>query len=313
VTRRVIFLDIDGVLALEAQGFAGRGKEIGAVAYARSWRRDLSSTSDWKRGLLGRTACLLLLLFGAGTSASAEVIPVGNGTGGDVPTQTLYWESSDAKATLVLIPGGAGYLGLKPTQKDPRNNFYQALKKLTDTTTGNPGINVVLFDSPSRLDSNPRGYPSSRATADHLSRISSVIRFYKQKTGKPVWLMGHSNGAVSITEFLRYNDPERAPSQISGLIVSGARKVAYFDERPVDLPVLFLHHEKDGCSNADPRASVKNFEQVKETNKSVTEFRFLKSGEPENSSPCESGYHMYYGADIEMNEVLRNFILSNVP
>jgi alpha-beta hydrolase superfamily lysophospholipase len=260
-----------------------------------------------------RTACLLLLLFGAATSASAEVIPVGNGAGGDVPTQTLYWEGSDAKATLVLIPGGAGHLGLKATQNDPRHYFYRALKKLTDTMTGNPGIHVVLFDSPHPLDLGPRGYPSSRATADHLSRISSVIRFYKQKTGKPVWLMGHSNGAVSITEFLRYNDPERAPSQISGLIVSGARKVAYFGERPVDVPVLFLHHEKDGCANADPRASVQNFEQVKKANKSVTEFRFLKTGEPESGSPCASGYHMYYGADIEMNEALRNFILSNSP
>lgn len=265
---------------------------------------------------LTRGLCVLLLFFGAATatsSASAEVIPVGNGTGGDVPTQTLYWESSDARATLVLIPGGAGSLGLKPTQKETRNSFYQALKKLTDTTTGHPGINVVLFDSPGRLDSSPRGYPSSRATADHLSRISSVIRFYKQKTGKPVWLMGHSNGAVSITEFLRYDDPERAPSHLSGLIVSGARKVAYFDERPLDMPVLFLHHERDGCSNADPRASVKNFEQVKKTNTSVTEFRFVKSGEPENSSPCDSGYHMYYGADREMTEALRTFILSNVP
>ena len=276
----------------------------------------MSSTSDWTRALLVRAACLLLLLFGAASvtpSAFAEVIPVGNGTGGDVPTQTLYWESSDAKATMVLIPGGDGHLGLKPTQKDTTKDFYQALKKLTDTTSGNRGINVVLFDSPTRLNSNPRVYPSSRATADHLSRISSVIRFYKQKTGKSVWLMGHSNGAVSITEFLRYNDPERAPSQVSGLIVSGARKVAYFDERPLDLPVLFLHHQQDGCASADSRVSVKNFEQVKRTNRSVTEFRFLRGGEPENGSPCEGGYHMYYGADVEMNEALRDFILSNVP
>ena len=288
----------------------------GDVSLTRELCAPLAATSDRKRGLRGRAACLLLLLFGAATaitSASAEVIPVGNGTGGDVPTQTLYWESADARATLVLVPGGAGSLGLQLTQKEPRNSFYQALKKLTGTTTGHPGIHVVVFDSPNRLDSNPRGYPSSRATADHLSRISSVIRFYKQKTGKPVWLMGHSNGAVSITEFLRYDDPERALSHISGLIVSGARKVAYFDERPLDVPVLFLHHERDGCSNADPRASVRNFEQVKKTNKSVTEFRFVKSGQPESGSPCEGGHHMYYGADIEMNEALRTFILSNVP
>ena len=258
-------------------------------------------------------SCVLLLLLGVVTSASAEVIPVGAGTIGDVPTQTLYWESTDAKATLVLIPGGAGALGLKPTQTEMRNAFYQALKTLTDTTPGHPGMHVVLFDSPSRLDPSPRSYPSSRATADHLSRISSVVRFYKQKTGRPVWLMGHSNGAVSITEFLRYDDPEKAPSLLSGLIVSGARKVAYFDEKPLAMPILFLHHERDGCPNADPRASAQSFERVKKINASVTEFRFLKTGAPEGSSPCDSGYHMYYGAEAEMTEALRSFVLSNSP
>jgi len=254
---------------------------------------------------------IAVLSLAAATPAFAEVIPIPQGARGGVPTQTLHWESADARATLVLIPGGAGQLGLKQTQTDTRHAFYQSLKKLTDTTAGTPGIDVVLFDSPDSMDINPGGYPASRAAADHLSRIGAVVRFYKQKTGKPVWLMGHSNGAVSITEFLRYDDAEKSPAQVSGLVVSGARKGAYFDARPVGLPVLFLHHERDGCANADPRASVGNFEHVKKTNTSVTEFRFVKGGQPGGGSPCSSGYHMYRGAETEMTDALRSFILSN--
>ena len=260
-------------------------------------------------------AGLLLFLLGAAATATpalAEVIAVGNGTGSDVPTQTLYWESPDAKATLILIPGGNGHIGLRPTQTDTRNDFYQALKILTDATGGNPGMHVVLFDNPTPMTTTNRsGYLTARATADHMSRISSVVRFYKQKTGKPVWLMGHSNGAVSITEFLRYKDPENAPSRISGLIVSSAQRVAYFDSRPIDLPVLFLRHQKDGCPNTvDSRTSLKNFELIQKTNASVTEFKILQSGGAEDRSPCESGYHMFYGAGMEMREALRSFILS---
>jgi hypothetical protein len=246
-------------------------------------------------------------------AAFAQVIAVPNNRDGGSPTQTLFWRSADAKATLIFIPGGNGQLGLKPAQTDSKNNFYHSFKSLTEGVNGSHGVNVVLFDSPEALDPAPNTYPWSRATKDHLSRISSVIRFYKQKTGTPIWIMGHSNGAVSVTEFIRFDDPERGPSLLSGLVVSGARVGSRFDEKPLNIPILFLHHEKDGCREGNPDASVKNFEQVKKTNQAPTEFIFITGGASQGRSPCESGYHMYNGSEMQMIDALRGFILSSTP
>jgi hypothetical protein len=243
--------------------------------------------------------------------ACAQVIAVPNGDAVSAPTQTLFWESANAQATLIFIPGGEGQLGLKPTQKDTRNDFYQSLKKLTENQGAGAGTNVVLFDSPEALDSNPRGYPVSRATNDHLSRIGSILRFYKLRAGRPVWLMGHSNGAVSVTEFTRFKDFKNEPSLLSGVVVSGARTGSHF-EGMMNSPILFLHHEKDGCRNASPTASHKNFEKAKLSNTAATRFVFIHGGsDTKEKSPCDSGYHMYNGAEMEMVDAVRDFLLLN--
>lgn len=259
--------------------------------------------------LLG-VLCGVSIMTGA---VFAQVIAVPNDRDGSAQTQTMFWGSADAKVTLIFIPGGNGQLGLKPAQTDTKNNFYHSLKSLTEGRGTSQGINVVLFDSPEVLDPAPNTYPWSRATKDHLSRISSVIRFYKQKAGKPIWIMGHSNGAVSVTEFSRFNDPERGPSLLSGYVVSGARTGSRFDDKPISTPVLFLHHEKDGCREGNSDASVRNYEQVKKNNTAATEFKFITGGASQGKSPCESGYHMYNGAEMEMVDTLRDFILSNTP
>ena len=249
-----------------------------------------------------------LICWAACGPAAAEVIPVPAEDAKGPPTLTLYWEAAESTAVLILIPGGDGRLNLKPRQVTIDNQFYQTLKQLGQG--GDPGrhVDVVLFDSPEPLDPNPKGYPSSRATAEHLSRIHSVIAFYKASTGKPVWLMGHSNGAVSVTEYLRYLAKTGEATQIAGVIVSSARNVAYFDSAPLHLPLLFMSHRKDGCPDSNPNVSVGNFRQVQGRNTARTAFVFIETGEAEAKSPCESGYHMYNHATDEVVAALRSFI-----
>jgi hypothetical protein len=248
--------------------------------------------------------------------AAAEVIPVSSGEPATSPTLTMYWEGVGSRALLVLIPGGEGQLNLKPNQLDVGNQFYQTLKQLTRGPNPKEILDVVLFDSPERLASS-RSYPTSRATTDHLSRIHGVTQFYREKTRKPIWLMGHSNGAVSVTEYLRYarklgqNNPVAglpiAGLPIAGLIVSGARDAAYFDTAPLDLPILFMLHRKDGCEATDQNASG-NFRKVQGLNKARTSLVFIETGGPEDKPPCSSGYHMYNGATQEVVTTLRSFI-----
>jgi len=251
-------------------------------------------------------ACAIVL---GSRAAASEVIAVPYGDSAMPPTETFYWQGQNSKAVLLLIPGGEGHLNLSPTQTDVRPEFYQTLKRLSAGAETDGTFDVVLFSNPAPLLYNPHAYPSSRASNDHLSRIASVIRFYKEKTGKPVWLMGHSNGAVSVTEYLRYEARLGQPRQIAGLIVSGARDVAYFDATPLNLPILFLHHRKDGCRDSPLASSIGNFQKVEALNRARTSFVIVETGSGESGSPCESGYHMYHDAGPEVAAALRMFMV----
>ncbi|MBI1779017.1 MAG: hypothetical protein HYR63_27075 [Proteobacteria bacterium] len=256
-------------------------------------------------------ACLTVGAFIFSTAcdqAAAEVIAVPIGDSTKPPTLTMYWEGAGSKALLILIPGGEGQLNLKPTQLNVGNQFYLTLRQLSQGSEPNEIFDVVLFDSPERLV-NSKAYPASRATTDHMSRIQSVVQFYKEKTKKHIWLMGHSNGAVSVTEYLRYERRIGQGNQIAGLIVSGARNLTYFDSAPLNFPILFMSHRHDGCLNADPNASFDNFRKVKGLNSAQTSFVFIETGSPEGVRTCETGYHMYNTATQEVVATLRNFIV----
>jgi pimeloyl-ACP methyl ester carboxylesterase len=260
-------------------------------------------------------ACLVLGAAFSGSAcerAAAEVIPVPSNVPAASPTLTMFWEGQGARAVLILVPGGEGQLNLKPQQPDVGNQFYQTLKQLSRSSTPTDILDVVLFDSPERL-ANARSYPISRATTEHLSRIHDVIQFYRTKTGKPVWLMGHSNGAVSVAEYVRYARGLGEAKPIAGLIVSGARDVTRFESAPLDFPVLFMSHRNDGCPASDLAALTRNFKKVQALNKAPTSLVFLETGALENGSPCSTGYHMYNGATQEVVTALRSFIVPFLP
>ena len=256
-------------------------------------------------------ACLILgaaFSVSACEHATAEVLPVASKGPAASPTLTMFWEGTGARAVLILIPGGEGQLNLKPQQLDVGNQFYQTLKQLSLGANPTEILDVVLFDSPERL-ANAKSYPTSRATTDHLSRIHDVIQFYKAKTGKPVWLMGHSNGAVSVAEYVRYARGLGEAKPIAGLIVSGARDVTRFESAPLDFPILFMSHRNDTCPASDLAALTSNFKKVRALNKAPTSLVFLETGALENGSPCSTGYHMYNNATQEVVTTLRSFIV----
>ena len=266
---------------------------------------------------LARIACCCLALAGTSVPASAEVIPVASNpasnpasSGAQDFTQTMFWKSANSLAVLILIPGGDAHLGLRADQTDLRHQFYQTLKSLTNPQLSAGNIDVVIFDSPTSLDLNSKGYPASRGTDDHMVRIDSVVRYYREKLNKPVFLMGHSNGAVSVTEYLRYVERNDKPRLLRGLIYSSARSLAYF-KPPIDLPVQFIHHGNDGCPSSLLSAAQSNFENVKGWNKSETVFTVVTSGEAEGGSPCSSGFHMYNKAGQEVVRIIENFVGRN--
>jgi hypothetical protein len=224
------------------------------------------------------------------------------------PSLTMYFQAPQAKAVLIFIPGGEGNIGLKEGQTDNRFHFFQALKRLTDPTLTSGQTSVVLLDSPYPL-SPGQAYPSARGASDHLIRIESVMRYYKDKTGLPIWLMGHSNGGISLTEFLKYAQKNDKLDLISGMIASGIRNESRF-EAPIPFPMLFLHHQYDGCQYTTPSSAHNNFEKVKKVTSAPAEFIEIKGGQPEPRDPCRSGHHMYFGAGESAAQAIDHFMSS---
>jgi pimeloyl-ACP methyl ester carboxylesterase len=259
----------------------------------------------------------LLLLFALCAqflSHAAEVIPVTPIEKcflcSSTPSLTMYFQGTASKAVVMFIPGGEGYIGLKEGQTNHRYHLFQTLKRLTDPTLTSGQWDVVLLDSPTEL--SPRQhYPAARGASDHLIRIESAIRFYKEKTGLPVWLMGHSNGGISLTHFLQYAQKKNKLDLIGGMIPSGIRNESNF-EAPIPFPVLFLHHQNDGCSHTMPSAAQSLHERVKKVGTAAVDFAFVTSGEPEARDPCRSGHHMYFGAGEETAKAIDAFMSANV-
>ena len=113
-------------------------------------------------------ACIAIVLL-SGWPAVAQVIAVPSPQAG-TPTQTFLWASANARATLVMIPGGEGHLGLTPDRVDLRGFYGTVLKPLSDGQQSSGSLNVVVFDSPTPL---PVGdaYPASRASGDSLGGL----------------------------------------------------------------------------------------------------------------------------------------------
>lgn len=233
------------------------------------------------------------------------------------PTVTYLFPAKEAKATLIFIPGGLGSVGIKPTTPATapyftRYHFTLMLKRLSNSDTSSGQFNVVIFDNPTQLaQANKYTYPYSRGQADHLIRIDSVVNHYQKLLGKPIWLLGHSNGAASITEYYKKIQKNKKTDLISGLIYSAAINGSDFDSNTL-LPVLFLHHATDGCDVTTLQQSTKVFEKIKQQGNQHTEFSVVKGGESEPKDPCLSGYHMYFGAEKEAAELIDQFAKKHI-
>ncbi len=246
------------------------------------------------------SACILLLALYGATGLAATAIPVDppKGSQHELPTYTLLYEVEDPQLTLVTILGGEGRIGVGESTKDTRTQTALMVKYLVRKGFTNVRANVVIFDSPVEL------YPFQTREADeHLSRVESVIRFYKEKFKVPVWLLGHSNGTISVTEYLARRQRD---TPVAGAILSGSRYRLTLNEG-LNLPLLFLHNENDECRESPFSYARRNFETAKKLNKAYTDLSAVKGGES-HGEPCHDGKHMYYGAYEEAARQLAGFL-----
>ena len=252
------------------------------------------------------------IVFMAHTSAQSEVVSVEfkekSIQFSDAPTLNFLWPAKQAKATLIFIPGGEGRLGITPDRTNLGGFYGNTIKPLSDPKLTRGAFNVVVFDSPVNLPGTD--YPTARQSSEHLLRIESVVRHFKEQYALPVWIMGHSNGAVSITEFYKMLQKNQREDLIAGAIFSSGRSGADFNEK-TKLPILFLANEKEQCPKSMPARAKAVFDQQQKSNPLKTAYVLIKGGESQPLNPCGSGFHMFYGAAEEAYTAIDQFVFGS--
>ena len=255
---------------------------------------------------LQKNFLVFVAFFFLACAANSQLIPVEQNENSffisSAPTMTYLYAAKEPKATLIFLPGGLGHSGVKATTPDSspfftKYHFNLMLKRLSNAQDTSGQFNVVIFDNPTSLPQATKyTYPSSRASVDHLVRVDSVVKHYKKLFNKPVWIFGHSNGAASMTEYFKKLQKSNQEELVSGMIYSGSIHGADFGSNTV-APVLFLHHESDGCDAATFKHAQQVFQKLKNQGNTKTEFAAVIGGDSEPKDPCLSGYHMYFGAE----------------
>src|SRR5712671_2908469 len=239
---------------------------------------------------------IIMVAFAVQANAIAQVIEVASRSG-DVPTKTLLVPAGNAKATVLLFPGGGGVLNLQPDGTTANQHTFVRSKDLWQQY----GINAVLVDSHEELG-NTKSH--SRRSRDHQTRIAEVATFYKSKFAHPIWLFGHSMGTTSVTEYA--NQQKGKPAGIDGIIVAGTNNTAALDS-DVTLPTLAIHHKWDGC-RFDP---VSNSESVVRSRQNTvrTKLVLMDGGSNAGDSCGAQSFHGFLGLEKELVEAAANFIL----
>lgn len=240
---------------------------------------------------------LLILCLGFGAlTAQSQVFDVPHRD--ESPTRTLLIPTANAKALVLLFPGGAGMLHLKDDGSTKnRHTFIRSVDQWPQYQ-----IDAVLVDTPYDLGDLRRG--DRRDEADHLARVGEVAEFYKKKFNLPIWIFGHSMGTSTATYFAN----QLKTDSLAGIIIAGTVRTAFVSDK-VKLPILAIHHLNDQCAGT-PLSASENIILLRPKN-TISRFEIIEGG-VSDGNVCDSfAYHGFNQTEPELVKLAAKFILSH--
>lgn len=211
-----------------------------------------------------------------------------------------------AKATIILLTGGAGGIGMKngiPTS----NNF---LVRSRDLFAKN-GFDVAVVGKPSDKDDLDGSF---RISAEHIEDLRRVVAFLKKDSGLPVWVIGTSMGTISATALATAVGKE----EVSGIVLTSSvtkKKTGAVPEQKLEsirLPVLVVHHEFDECKICVPGEVSQIIKRLK--NAPIKKEVYVKGGANPTGNPCEAlHWHGFIGIEKEVVDLISAWIKNPEP
>lgn len=220
-----------------------------------------------------------------------------------------YWHMprTGATATLVLLPGGAGGLGMQGAQPQSRNFLVRSRDLFAAQ-----GFHVAAVGRPSDVADMDTGFRISDAHVQDLARVVDDLR---ARAPLPVWLVGTSRGSVSAAAAAIALGPEKIAGVVLSSSVTAARLRGAVPTQPLDrlrVPVLVLHHERDACKATAPHEVRFILEGL--VNAPVKKLVWARDGGPPQGDPCEAlHWHGFIGMEPQAVEAIARFVRDPAP
>ncbi|MBB6306644.1 lipase family protein [Xanthobacter tagetidis] len=155
------------------------------------------------------------------------------------------------RAVLVMLPGGAGAIGIRPdgTLAHGANFLVRTRARFM-----NKGFAVLIPDA-----AGTRNLRGRRSTPAYGDLVRALAAYAGSETGAPVFLVGTSQGAIAAA-----NGAARAqPGAVAGLVLTeavsdlgGSRESVFdVDLAAVRVPVLIVANRDDACPVSPPAAA----------------------------------------------------------
>jgi len=248
---------------------------------------------------------VLLVLAGAPACAADGLITLPTRAG--VTVSYWFMPRAGASATVVLLPGGAGGMGLRDGQPQS-GNFLVRSRGLFAAE----GFNVAIVGRPSDVADMDTAF---RASAAHIEDLRRVIDDVRARAPLPLWLVGTSRGTVSAAAAaIAIGPPALAGVVLTSSITAYKLKGAVPTQALADVrvPVLLLHHEQDACRSCAPHEVPAILSGL--TRAPVKKLMWARGGEGVRGDPCEAfHWHGFVGIEAQTVQTIASWLRQPTP
>jgi len=243
----------------------------------------------------------------AARAADAEAVTIDTTFTVKTPPVRLDRPARQARASVVLMTGGNGLLSLDAsgTIIDSTGNF---LIRSADLFLRH-GLNVMMADA---LPAHPGGLTqANRLSAAHAAELQGFINAALNRWGKPVWVVGTSNGSISTVTAAGF---QPALSGLSGVIITSPVTQLASANQPtfnvyasrITAPTQVVWHQDDHCASSPPAGSAALFALIPSGHK---DSRAFAHGHSVATDPCGAfSEHGYAGIEEQAVREIAEFI-----
>ncbi len=242
---------------------------------------------------------------------TTRVVDPGAADGGT--GRMLYLSPVRPRATLVMLPGGTGRIGIRPDGSLAHGDNFVVRTRSSWTARG---YAVLIPDAAGGADLH-----GSRSTPSYRAVVERITGYARRLAPVPVVLLGTSQGTIAATNGAGSSTPDAGPTGLAALVLTetvseGGRLSAetVFDAHPdaVRVPTLIVADEDDACDVAPPQAAGRIAAAF--TAAPRVDVAKVGGGGGRSDRPCGSrSPHGYDGIGDRVVELIDTWLAAHLP